>query len=77
MTITRPLVESGESFDIQPVVDGLCTVHQLQQQPTMIVALVTPLQATATIFPLLQARAQALAQARAQGFTDGSTDGSA
>lgn len=59
MTITRPLVESGESFDIQPVVDGLCTVHQLQQQPTMIVAMVTPLQATATIFPLLQARAQA------------------
>ena len=55
MTITDPL---AAPLDIQTVVADLCTVNQLQQQPTMVVAVVTPLQATATIFPILQIRAQ-------------------
>lgn len=62
MTITSPRIDTSplvESFDVQLVVAGLCTVHEVQQQASMIVAVVTPLQSTAVLFPVLQARCRA------------------
>lgn len=56
MTITAPFTEA---LDMQAIVADLCTVNELQQQATMTVAVVTPLQSAATIYPLLQARAHA------------------